>query len=402
MSVKQLDFSKPNLTIDLCEVKRMFSMHTNTGCRRLIKQALEASMAYDLYQHLQAGWNERIQTRSGYRNGYRQRSLLSNFGEIELKVSRDRAGEYQPDCFDRYKRVTRSVDNGIRSMFLRGVSTRKVGEILDALCGFEVSASYVSKVTKELDKLVKKFENSAIDDDYAFLFLDGLSIRVRYELKVKRMVILVAYGIKRDGSRRIISFRLVKKESHAGYLSFLENLKARGLKGNNLDLIIMDGALGLWSAIEEVYPDISHQLCWVHKLRNIAKYCPKKYREECTREAAQIKYAGTSRKAANQFRKWRDKWQKLIPKAVSCLEKDFDKLIPFLEFSAKFHKVIRTTNVIERCFREVRRRLKVMGCFQDSKSCKRIVVSLFEYFNGKWTKKIHRIKTIAEYYLKAA
>lgn len=402
MSIRELDFSKANLTVDLLEVKRMFSMHTNTGCRRLIKQALEASMAHDLYQHLQACWNERIHTRSGYRNGYRQRNLLTSFGEIELKVPRDRAGEYQPDCFERYKRIDRSVDNGIRSMFLRGVSTRKVGEVLDALCGFEVSPSYVSTVTKGLDKLVREFENSVIEDDYAFLFIDGIHIKVRYELKAKRMVLLVAYGIKRDGSRKVLSFRLAKRESHGSYLSFLENLRARGLRGHKLDLIIMDGALGLWSAIEEVYPDIPHQLCWVHKMRNVSRYCLKKYRKECVGEAFQIMYTGTPRKAANLFRKWRDKWQDKMPNAVRCLERDFDKLIPFLEFNSEFHKAIRTTNVIERCFREVRRRLKTMGSFQDSRSCKRIVVSLFEYFNTKWLKKSHRIKSINKYYSKAA
>lgn len=402
MSLRELDFSSHNLTVDLAEVKRMFAMHTNEGCRGLVKQALGSIMAHDLYLHLQANWNQRTEVRQGYRNGYRHRSLLTSFGEVELEVPRDRAGEYQPVCFDRYKRADKAVDNGIKSMFLRGVSTRKVGEVLDALCGFGVSAGYVSSVAKELDQLVRRFENSPIDDDYVFLFIDGLSLRVRYELKVKRMVLLVAYGIKRDGSRKFISFRLAKSESHANYLSFLENVKTRGLRGSGLDLIVMDGAAGLWSAVEQVYPQIAHQLCWVHKLRNVARYCPKRYRQECTGEAAKIMYAGSSGKAAKLFRKWRDKWHRLIAKAVSCLERDFDKLIPFLELSPDFHKVIRTTNVIERCFREVRRRLKVMGYFQNSKSCKRMVVSLFEYFNSKWAKRIHRIKPIAEYYSKAA
>jgi len=327
-----------------------------------------------------------------------------------LRVPRDRAGEYQPDCFERYKRVARTVNEGIKAMFLRGVSTRKVGEILDALCGFGVSAAYVSKVTKELDQLVKQYENSAIDDAYVFLFIDGLSVRVRYEFKIKKMILLVAYGIERNGGRKLLSFRLAKSENHASYLSFrqdstsLENLKARGLKGANLDLIIMDGALsqdtsvGLWSAIEEVYPQVAHQLCWVHKLRNIAKYCPKRLRDECVGEASKIMYATSSRKAANLFREWRTKWQSKIPRAVGCLERDFDKLLPFLEFPPSFHKTIRTTNVIERSFREVRRRLKVMGYFQDSKSCKRIVASLFEYFNIKWARNTQHLKPIAEYY----
>jgi len=402
MPVRELDFTRHNLHLDLHEVKRMFAMHTDNGCCYLLKQTLERLMADDLTEHLQAQWNQRTSARQDYRNGYRYRSLLTKQGELKLKVPRDRLGEYQPEYFDRYKRVEPVVDKGIRSMFLRGVSTQKVGEVLDALCGFKVSASYVSSVTKKLDELVREFENSAIDDDYAFLFIDGIYVKIRFELQIKRMVLLVAYGIKRDGSRKILSFRLAKRETHAAYLSFLENLKARGLRGDNLDLIILDGSPGLWSAVDEVYPFARHQLCWVHKLRNVSKYCPKKYRQQCVSEAAQMMYCLTSRKAANLFRKWRDQWQPLIPRAVNCLEKDFDKLIPFLEFDSKFYKVIRTTNVIERCFREVRRRLKVMGYFQNTKSCKRITVSLFEYFNHKWANNIHRIKAIREYYANVA
>jgi putative transposase len=395
--MRELDFSKPNLRVDLAEVKRMFVHHLDTGYRWLFKQTLEQLMLDDLYEHLQARRNERTEARTGYRNGYRWRSLLTGFGDLELKVPRDRAGEYQPKYFERYKRVESAVDNGIKAMFLRGVSTRKVGEVLEALGGRGLSASYVSTVTKDLDKLVKSFHNGAIADDYAFLFIDGLGMRIKYGVKVKRMVALVAYGIKRNGQRQFLGFWLAKSESHANYLVFLQNLKVRGLKGENLKLIIMDGAPGLWSAIEEVYPQIPHQLCWVHKLRNVVKYCPKRDREECVSQAARIMYAQRPGKAAKLFRAWRDKWQTQIPRAVACLEKDFDKLIPFLEFSESFQKIIRTTNVIERCFREVRRRLKVMGYFQNSQSCQRIITSLFEYFNIKWNRKRKHIGQIAQY-----
>ena len=160
----------------------------------------------------------------------------------------------------------------------------------------------------------------------------------------------------------------------------------------------MDGCPGLWSAIDEVYPLVPHQLCWVHKLANISKYCPKRYRESCVGEAAKIMYAGSSVKAAQLFRQWRVKWIDKIPKAVKCLERDFDRLIPFFEFSSEFHRVIRTTNVIERSFEEVRRRLKVMGYFQNTKSCKRIILSLFFYFNKKWERRTERIIPIAQYF----
>ncbi|NIS69025.1 MAG: IS256 family transposase [Proteobacteria bacterium] len=363
-----------------------------------MKQAFERIMAEDLYEHICARRYERTPVRSGHRNGYRGRGLLTSVGLIRLDVPRDRAGGYEPGCFERYKRVCGVVDEGIRAMFLRGVSTRKVGNVLDCLCGEGVSASYVSEVTKALDDEVKAFENRPIEDDFAFLFLDGLDVKMRMELKVKRYRILIAYGIRRDGSRSFISFRLAPHEGSGTWRSFLENLKVRGLAGHNLQLIIMDGCPGLWSAIEEVFALVPHQLCWVHKLRNIAKYCPKRYREECTSQAAKIMYAKTATMAAKLFRQWKARWIKLIPKAVECLEKDFHKLIPFFEFSQKFHKVIRTTNVIERSFKEIRRRLKVMGYFQNTKSCKRIVLSSFLYFNQKWERKTERIVPIAQYF----
>ena len=399
---RELIFSEDNLSIDLAEVKEMFAMHLDEGCRYVVKQALEKLMLDGLYGHLEAGWNQRTESRRGYRNGFRERTLLTSFGQIDLEVPRDRAGKYKPDCLERYKRIDQAVDNSIRAMFLRGVSTRKVGEVLEALCGRTVSSGYVSNVCKVLDETVRDFENSPIEDNFAFLFLDGLNVRIRYDLHVKPMVLLFAYAVKADGARRFLSFRLVKKESHKSYLSFLENLQTRGLKGINLKLIIMDGALGLWSAIEEVYPDAPHQLCWAHKLRNVSKYCPVKHRKECLEEAAEIMYARSRGMAAKFFREWKAKWQSLAPKAVACLERDFEKLTPVFDFPQHIRKIIRTTNIIERCFREVRRRLKVMGYFQDNKSCKRIVMSLVEYFNIKWAKRSKRIKPIAELYQNAA
>jgi len=287
-------------------------------------------------------------------------------------------------------------------MFLRGVSTRKVREILDVLCGERLSASKVSTVTKELDQAVIDFANSPIEDDFLFLFADALTVKIRFEIKARPVKLLVAYGIRTDGRRELISFQRANSESTACWKAFLENLHVRGLKGNSLKLIVMDGGAGLWAAVQEVYPLVEHQLCWVHKLRNVAKYCPKRYREECLYQAAQIMYASSSTIAAKRFRAWKKRWQNKIPRAVNCLEKDFDKLIPVFQFPQQIRRMIRTTNVIERCFREVRRRLKVMGYFQNSKSCDRIIYAIFNYFNAKWTRNTEKIKAIKDVTGKAA
>ena len=159
----------------------------------------------------------------------------------------------------------------------------------------------------------------------------------------------------------------------------------------------MDGGAGLWAAAQEVYPFVEHQLCWVHKLRNVTKYCPKGLRQECLHQATQIMYAPSVAVAARRFREWKQRWQSKIPKAVNCLEKDFDKLLPFFQFPNQLRKMIRTTNPPQAgCFREVRRRLKVMGYFQNSKSCDRIIYAIFNYFNAKWTRNTEKIKAIKD------
>jgi putative transposase len=136
MSQKQLDFSKHNLTIDLAEVKRMFNEDLSGGGRYLLEEFFHRIMAQDLYEHLRARRHERTPVRGGYRNGYRERYLLTSLGLLKLKVPRDREGAYQPDCFERYKRIQREVDEGIKAMFLRGVSTRKVGDAYALIRGF--------------------------------------------------------------------------------------------------------------------------------------------------------------------------------------------------------------------------------------------------------------------------
>lgn len=394
MPYRELNFDRRNLTVALSEVKDMFRMHFERGCRYVTQRVYEKVLAVDFDDFIGAGRHERTCRRRGHRNGYRRRSLITSVGVLDVAVPRDRKGNYQPGLFGRYQRVDRSLHQTVRAMFLQGVSTRKVGDVLEVLCGERLSASKVSTVVKELDAAVRDFANRPIEDDFVLLFLDALSVKVKFGLAAKKVKLLVAYGIKTDGQRQLLSFQRAKSESYACWKAFVDNLQVRGLKGSSLKLIVMDGAVPLWAAVEEAYPFVEHQLCWVHKLRNVAKYCPVRYRRDCVRQAAQIMYAPSGALAAKRFRAWKQRWQDKVPKAVACLERDFDKLIPVFEFPQRIRKMIRTTNVIERCFREVRRRLKVMGCFQNSKSCDRIIYAIFNYFNTKWTRNAEKIKAI--------
>lgn len=402
MSYEPLDLYLGNLTLGFREVKEMFGEGLQEGCRRVAERLLNWGIAMEFKEYLGAYRFERVESRQGWRNGYRPRRLLTSVGELQLVIPRDREGKFQTTWIARYQRVEETVDKLIREMVIKGVSTNKVGDILDVVMGYRLSKSYVSEATKELDAAVQEYFARPLDDGFVFLFLDAISVRVRLELKVKRFFLLVAYGIRADGSRELISFQRVRSESALCWQHFLENLKMRGLKGSNLKLIIMDGGAGLWKAAESVYPFVEHQLCWVHKLRNLANCCPKRYRKSCLREVKEIMYASTATAAAKLFRHWRERWQEKAPRTVKCLEKDFEKLIPVFAFPKTIRQMIRTTNVIERCFREVRRRLKVMGYFPNGASCNRTVYALFTYFNSKWEQKHRRIKAISTIYKQAA
>jgi len=401
--LRELDFSRHSISDFRFGLKAMFLEEVTDRSRQIVKELLEESIASEFLGYVQASRYERREGRQDYRNGYRTRHLMTTWGFIqEIRVPRSRSNGFQPRSFERYKRVHRRVDEGVLKMFLMGVSTRKVADVLQALFDYTLSASYVSKVAKKVDEEAKRFFDRPLNDDFIYLFLDGVVMKVKEVSRSVKRVALVVYGIREDGSRELIDFRVGKHEGKGSWSSFLQNLQVRGLRGSKLRLIISDGGAGLWAATEEVFPFVPHQLCWVHKLRNVANKCPKKYLKECVAHARQIYLSPTVKIAMRVFREWERTWRDKVPRAVRCLAKDIDDLLRFLDCPWEHHRIIRTTNVIERLFREIRRRLKVMGTFSDTASCKRITYSLFAYHNTRWTRTSYRIKQIALTYRRAA
>ena len=398
-----LDFTKHNVSDFWFGVNGMFFQDLTERSREVVKSLLEGVLDEEAEEYVQVRRYERSKKRADYRNGYRTRSLATSYGMLEdIKVPRSRSTGFRPKAFERYKRVEGRVRDAVVRMFLRGISTRNVGEVMEALCGCTVSASYVSTVTKRLDEEVKKFFDRPLRNDFTYLFLDGIVVKVKDISRSVKRVVLVAYGVRENGSRELIDFRVAKHEGKGAWRSFLENMKVRGLLGTNLKLIVSDGGAGLWAATQEVYPLIDHQLCWVHKLRNVANKCPRKYLDECLAHARQIYLSPSVKMAMKAFRGWERTWRDRVPRAVRCLAKDIDDLLRFLQCPVEHHRIIRTTNVIERLFREFRRRLKPMGTFPDMGSCKRLILAQFQYYNHRWSRRCYRIKEIALTYRQAA
>jgi putative transposase len=353
----------------------------------LVKIILESSLDEEILEELQVNRYHRSDRRRGYRNGCYERSLCTRYGIIKtLRVPRTREG-FTSTILPRYQRRPSDVDKLIRECFLGGLSTRRVGEVLAPLCGEKISSQTVSNITVKLNSEVAHYHSLFLGDNYQYLLLDGITMKVKSIVGVKKRLILCAYGITPEGKRELISFRQRNSESENQWESFLQNLYQRGLQGNSLKLIVTDGCPGLHQALEIVYPFIPKQRCWAHKLRNVANKLPRKIQETCLIEAKGIYQAQTQREARDRFLHWATHWRELAPKAVTCLETDIDELVNFFNCPKGHWRKIRTTNAIERAFREVRRRTRPMSCFQNSASVDRIIYGVVSYLNNKWKEK---------------
>lgn len=350
-----------------------------------VKGLLEASMEVELLEHVRAAHYRRTEVRRGYRNGYRERDLLTQYGLVQrLRVPRDRAGAYQPGVLARYQRRQVQVDALVREMFLRGVSSRQVQRVVEPLLGTGVSAQTVSRITRTLEAEVRRFQQRPLEDHYRYLFLDGVTLKVKGATGVKKRLVLCAYGITTTGQRELLAFRQARSESEAQWEAFLRDLYDRGLAGRGLHLVTTDGCAGLHRALDTVYPYVPRQRCWAHKLRNVAARLPRKVQEACLEGAKAIYQAPTRREALARFRQWAARWRPVAPKAVACLEQDLEELLPFLDCPRAHWRKVRTTNAIERAFREVRRRTRPMTCFQNPASVDRIIYGVISHLNQAW------------------
>lgn len=349
-------------------------------------------------RELYAGWPQhgRGPRKPGrYRNGYYVRGFATVFGTIRLRIARARGKSFLPPGLEQFQRRAPELAMLIREAFLRGLSTRQVGRVVSTLTGEVVSAQTVSRLIRDLDEAVAEFHRAPLADEWVYLFLDGVSLRVRRPTGRKRVQMLVAYGVRRDGQRQLLAFLRSQGEGQSAWEGLLGDLYRRGLHGENLQLILTDGCAGLAAAIQTIYPRVLHQRCWVHKMRNILEHVRKRDYDEVKQGAQAIYRAENRRQAEAAFRAFRRRWQREYGPMVRRLERDLPELLSFFSFPRHLWKKLRTTNVIERCFVEVRRRTRPMVCFVNVKSVDRIIYSIFQRFTLEWKTRTLKLFTQA-------
>jgi putative transposase len=337
-----------------------------------MRQAVRVTMITILEEEVEAfigaGRYERTGERRDQRNGHYPRDLVTKVGQLEeLPVPRTRKG-FRTQVFDRYKRRQAELDEAICDMFVQGLSQVRVGEVFETITGTQPSPSTVSKVFHTLEGEFQVWKARPLEGHYVYAFADGTYFSVIYNGEGHKMPILAAIGITAAGKREVLGFSVGERENQTAWEELLDDLKRRGLK--HVDLWITDGGQAMINALEIKFYDSQRQRCIKHKMDNVLGYIPEKQQEQVKPELRAIFYQDSRQQADQEVAAWCEKYASIYPTAVECLKRDLEACLAFYAFPQRHWKTIRTSNIIERLFGEVKKRShKMATAFRTEDSC---------------------------------
>lgn len=336
--------------------------------RLSIRHTLITVLEEEVNEFTQAEPYQRTKERKDYRNGYYERDLVTTAGEIEnLPVPRTRQG-FRTELFERYQRRMADLDEAILEMFVKGVSTEQVGNVIETLTGTHPSASTVSRVFHTLEGEFEAWKKRPLQGHYLYVFADGTYFTVIYDETGCKMPILAIIGIDEEGKRDVLGFTVGERENQDAWEDLLDNLKERGVL--QVDLWITDGNQAMINAISIKFSQSKRQRCIKHKMENILGYIPKKQQDVIQPEIRAIFYQTNREKADQEVAAFIAKYETVYPSAVECLKRDLESCLTFYSFPEQHWKYIRTTNSIERMFGEVKKRShKMSAAFRNENSC---------------------------------
>ncbi|MCM3571507.1 IS256 family transposase [Neobacillus mesonae] len=365
----------------------------NSNLDMVIKSAvvlvLNEFMEKERDDYLKAAPYERAVERRDYRNGYYERELIMSIGTLTLKVPRTRNGEFSTTVFERYARCDQALVLSMLEMVINGVSTRKVTNVVEQLCGKNVSKSFVSSLTQKLDPIVNDWAKRPLNTTYyPFVFVDAMYIKVREHQTVVSKAVYIATAITEKNTREILGLSVDHVESHESWSRFFQQLKSRGLQSPKL--VISDAHQGLQKAIQREFIGTSWQRCNVHFKRNIFDKLPKKDSAEIKTMIKRVFEAVTY----DDIRQFKDELmsrfgeESRFEKALAILDEGFEDTIQYLNFPENIRRHIRSTNSLERLNQEVRRREKVIRIFPNTQSAFRLVGAvLMQYQDTVYAKR---------------
>ncbi len=352
-------------------------------------------MGKELTDHIGREKYERKEGATDYRNGsYTRTFCIKGIGDVEVRVPRDRDGDFQSQVLPRAQRYDDRITEDLAAMYLTGISTRTLSLLTKRLIGRSLSATEVSNATTELKQSIDTWRNRDLSQEkIKYLFIDGVNFRMRIAKSIERVPILVVIGVREDGTRLVIGLQSGDKESASTWRQFFKDLKKRGLDPSTVTLGIMDGLSGLEKVFEEEFFHAKIQRCQVHVAKNVIAKVPRKLKREVADDLRSIFYASSRKKAEEFAVTFAAKWEKDLPSAVKCLSNSLDACLTYLAFPEEEWISLRTTNVIERLNKEFKRRTKPMEIVAGENACYLLLAFISLKMEMNWrTTKIGKVR----------
>ena len=355
------------------------------GLPEAISTLINHAMLIERERHLGAAAYQRTEQRDGRANGFKERTLATRIGPVDLRIPqvRDCSEPFYPTALERGQRSEKALAATLAEMYLQGVSTRRVTKVMETLCGFQVSSNQVSKATKELDEQIEAWRTRPIEP-IAHLVLDAMYEDVRYDKLVRRCAILIAVGVRvSDGKRTILGVSVSLSEAEVHWRDFLRGLKERGLELPKS--ITSDAHEGLRAALGTIFPASPWQRCQFHLQQNAQDYVPKvTMREEVAADIRDIFNAPGSEEAKLLLDKTIIKYQKSAPELSTWMENALPEGFTIFELPKAVRKRLRTSNMIENLNKQIRRRTRVVSIFPNKESCLRLISSILMEQSDDW------------------
>ena len=357
----------------------------------MFKEVIQQVMESELDQELGYEKSKRLDNcddlsdTKNYRNGYSKKTVKTQLGEIDVKIPRDRNGEYEPQIISRYNRNADGIEEKILALYACGMSQRDIAEQIKNLYDVEISPELVSKISEKIMPDVNAWQTRPLEAIYPFIFMDAIHYKIKENHQIVTKAAYVVLGISLEGNKDILGIWIGEHESSKFWLGVLNDLKSRGIL--DVYLFCVDGLKGFKEAINAVYPKAQIQRCIIHQIRSSTKYVSYKDIKELMSNLKQVYQSVTEEEALNQLMKFKDKWGKAYPSCVRSWEENWDILSAFYAYPPEIRRIIYTTNIIEGLNRQFRQITKNKPSFPNDDSLKKILYLASKKIVERWTQR---------------
>ena len=361
--------------------------------QQVMESELDVELGYEKSERMSDSENDNLS--KNYRNGYSKKTVKTQLGEIEVKVPRDRNGEYEPKIIGKYNRNADGMEEKILSLYACGMSQRDIAEQIKNLYDVEISPELVSKISEKIMPEVNDWQNRPLEEVYPFMFMDAIHYKVKEDHRYITKAAYVVLGINMEGGKDILGIWIGEHKSSKFWLNVSTELKSRGVK--DVYLFCVDGLTGFREAIEAVYPKAGIQRCIIHQIRYSTRFVSYKDIKALMADLKLVYTAVTEDEALNNLIRFKEKWSKLYPSCVKTWEDNWDILSTFFAYPAEIRKIIYTTNIIEGLNRQFRQITKNKPSFTNDESLRKMLYLASKNIVKRWTQRCRNWDVVLNY-----